>query len=307
MGRARLIAGWRLTAGGCDTHVSGHSRPRRSSSCPDAHGGVSLDGVSKIVSIALVEDVPLGDYVIIHVGYALARIDPEEAERTLALMREAAVPGSAAYGCAMKYVNEYRDGALAAQIAADHRAPRRTRIAAIGSWSSAAAIPTPSRATASRICCRPTSRMIHGPGCPVCVLPMGRIDEHPAWRMRPEVTLCTYADLMRVPASRGASLLKAKAAGADIRMVYSSLDASASPRPSRSRRWCSSPSASRPRRRRRRVAIALAAKQAADEFQRVLQPRADAAGDARDPRSPGRPDERRSRSRASSAPRMSPP
>jgi hydrogenase expression/formation protein HypD len=67
--------------------------------------------------------------------------------------------------------------------------------------------------------------MVHGPGCPVCVLPVGRIDEAIRLAMWPEITLCTYADLMRVPASRGDSLLKAKAAGADIRMIYSSMDA----------------------------------------------------------------------------------
>lgn len=68
-------------------------------------------------------------------------------------------------------------------------------------------------------------QMVHGPGCPVCVLPVGRIDDAIRLAMRPEVTLCTYADLMRVPATNGHSLLKAKAAGADIRMVYSTLDA----------------------------------------------------------------------------------
>ncbi len=54
---------------------------------------VTLGGVSKTVSIALLEDVRLGDYLLIHVGFALTRLDPEEAERTLALMHEAAVPG----------------------------------------------------------------------------------------------------------------------------------------------------------------------------------------------------------------------
>jgi hydrogenase expression/formation protein HypD len=68
-------------------------------------------------------------------------------------------------------------------------------------------------------------RMIHGPGCPVCVLPVGRIDAAIRLAERPEVTLCIYGDLMRVPGSHGNSLLKAKAAGADIRMVYSTLDA----------------------------------------------------------------------------------
>ena len=60
---------------------------------PDNMARVTLSGVSKIVSIALLEDVRLGDYLLIHAGYALARLDPDEAEQTLALMREAAVPG----------------------------------------------------------------------------------------------------------------------------------------------------------------------------------------------------------------------
>lgn len=66
---------------------------------PDDMAGVTLNGVSKIVSIALLEGVRVGDYVLIHVGYALTRLDPDEAERTLAMMREAAVPGlEEAYG-----------------------------------------------------------------------------------------------------------------------------------------------------------------------------------------------------------------
>jgi len=50
---------------------------------------VDLGGVRKDVSLALVEGVEVGDYVIVHVGYALTRLDPEEAEKTLALMAEA--------------------------------------------------------------------------------------------------------------------------------------------------------------------------------------------------------------------------
>ncbi len=60
---------------------------------PDQMARVTLGGVSKRVSIALVEDVRVGDYVLLHVGYALTRLDPDEAERTLEMMREAAVPG----------------------------------------------------------------------------------------------------------------------------------------------------------------------------------------------------------------------
>ena len=65
---------------------------------------------------------------------------------------------------------------------------------------------------------------IHGPGCPVCVLPMSRVDECVELAERPEVIFTTFGDAMRVPGTRK-SLLQAKAEGADIRMVYSPLDA----------------------------------------------------------------------------------
>lgn len=68
-------------------------------------------------------------------------------------------------------------------------------------------------------------RMIHGPGCPVCVLPVTRVDAAIELCMRPEVILCTYGDLMRVPGSEGDSLLKAQARGAKVKMIYSSADA----------------------------------------------------------------------------------
>ncbi len=66
---------------------------------------------------------------------------------------------------------------------------------------------------------------IHGPGCPVCVLPTGRIDNAIQLVEQHDVILCTYADLMRVPGGGRQSLIKAKAAGGDIRMVYSTQDA----------------------------------------------------------------------------------
>jgi hydrogenase expression/formation protein HypD len=65
---------------------------------------------------------------------------------------------------------------------------------------------------------------VHGPGCPVCVLPMGRVDDAVALARDPKVIFTTFGDAMRVPGSRG-SLLQAKAGGADVRMVYSPLDA----------------------------------------------------------------------------------
>lgn len=66
--------------------------------------------------------------------------------------------------------------------------------------------------------------LVHGPGCPVCVLPMGRVDDCIALTERKNVILTTFGDAMRVPGSRG-SLLQARAAGANVQMVYSPLDA----------------------------------------------------------------------------------
>ena len=68
-------------------------------------------------------------------------------------------------------------------------------------------------------------QFVHGPGCPVCVLPISRIDNAIQLAEEHGVILCSYGDMLRVPASGGKSLLKARAAGADIRMVYSNLDA----------------------------------------------------------------------------------
>jgi hydrogenase expression/formation protein HypD len=66
--------------------------------------------------------------------------------------------------------------------------------------------------------------LVHGPGCPVCVIPMGRVDDAIAIAKHDEVTLACFGDMMRVPGSER-SLQEAKAAGADVRVVYSPLDA----------------------------------------------------------------------------------
>src|ERR1700735_2734336 len=70
----------------------------------------------------------------------------------------------------------------------------------------------------------PSIELVHGPGCPVCVIPMGRVDDGIAIARREGVIFTCFGDMMRVPGANG-SLLDAKAAGADIRMVYSPLDA----------------------------------------------------------------------------------
>ncbi len=66
--------------------------------------------------------------------------------------------------------------------------------------------------------------LVHGPGCPVCVIPMGRVDDAIAVAETPGVIFTSFGDMMRVPGSHG-NLLEAKARGADVRFVYSPLDA----------------------------------------------------------------------------------
>lgn len=66
--------------------------------------------------------------------------------------------------------------------------------------------------------------LIHGPGCPVCVLPVGRVDDAVAIATQPDVIFATFGDAVRVPGSTH-SLLQAKANGADVRTVYSPMDA----------------------------------------------------------------------------------
>lgn len=68
-------------------------------------------------------------------------------------------------------------------------------------------------------------KMIHGPGCPVCVLPIPRIDQAIWLSMQADVILCSYADMIRVPGNKQDSLIKAKARGADVRIIYSVRDA----------------------------------------------------------------------------------
>ena len=70
----------------------------------------------------------------------------------------------------------------------------------------------------------PDVSLIHGPGCPVCVTPVGMIDKAVQVALDPRVTFCSFGDMLRVPGSHS-SLLDAKASGADVRIVYSPLDA----------------------------------------------------------------------------------
>lgn len=124
----------------------------------------------------------------------------------------------------MKYIEEFRDAGLAQGLAraiANEADPARTyrfmefcggHTHAIARYGVEDLLPA-------------NVKMIHGPGCPVCVLPVARVDEAVALATQHDVILCTYADLMRVPGSKYESLIKARSKGADVRMVYSTLDA----------------------------------------------------------------------------------
>jgi hydrogenase expression/formation protein HypD len=70
----------------------------------------------------------------------------------------------------------------------------------------------------------PNIELVHGPGCPVCVLPMGRIDDGLSIAEQPDVIFTAFGDMMRVPGTRG-SPLEYKARGMDVRIVYSPTDA----------------------------------------------------------------------------------
>jgi hydrogenase expression/formation protein HypD len=124
----------------------------------------------------------------------------------------------------MKYVDEFRDGELARNISANiarEADPKRAyrlmefcggHTHAISRYGIADLLPS-------------NVRMIHGPGCPVCVLPIGRVDQAIHLAREQGVILCSYADTLRVPASDNLSLMRAKAGGADVRMIYSTQDA----------------------------------------------------------------------------------
>ncbi|EGK70306.1 Hydrogenase expression/formation protein hypD [Methyloversatilis universalis FAM5] len=124
----------------------------------------------------------------------------------------------------MKYIDEFRDGDVARRIAdrlaTEARADRQYSFMefcgghthAISRYGVSELLPA-------------NVRMIHGPGCPVCVLPIGRVDMAIRLALEHDVIVCTYGDTMRVPASDSLSLTKAKARGGDIRMVYSAADA----------------------------------------------------------------------------------
>ena len=120
----------------------------------------------------------------------------------------------------MKYVNEFRDGKKAEQlaklIATEAKPEREYRLMefcgghthTIFRYGIDDLLPS-------------NIKMLHGPGCPVCVLPMKRIDAAIELALSPNNILCSYGDMLRVPGRARMSLQKAKSKGADVRIIYS--------------------------------------------------------------------------------------
>src|ERR671932_429850 len=122
----------------------------------------------------------------------------------------------------MRYVDEYRDRALIGHLAAEVQRLARGRSYKLMEVCGGHTHSIYKHGLQDLL--PPNIELVHGPGCPVCVIPMGRVDDAVAIARTPGVIFTTFGDMMRVPSSTG-SLLDAKATGADVRFVYSPLDA----------------------------------------------------------------------------------
>jgi hydrogenase expression/formation protein HypD len=121
----------------------------------------------------------------------------------------------------MKYIDEYRDSVLARKLVDEiHRVTTKpwALMEVCGGQTHTLVKQGIDEALPAGV------RMIHGPGCPVCVTPLEQIDKALAIAARPDVTFTSYGDMLRVPGST-TDLLSLKARGADVRIVYSPLDA----------------------------------------------------------------------------------
>ncbi|HUB28251.1 MAG TPA: hydrogenase formation protein HypD [Terracidiphilus sp.] len=120
----------------------------------------------------------------------------------------------------MKYLDEYRDGTIAAKLVEEIRRVQ-TRpwviMEVCGGQTHSIVKNGIDRLLPSGI------ELVHGPGCPVCVTPLEMIDKAHAIARRPEVIFCSFGDMLRVPGSNG-DLFTIKSLGGDVRVVYSPID-----------------------------------------------------------------------------------
>ena len=198
---------------------------------------VEVTGVRRTINVGLLDDgeIGVGDWVLIHVGFAMSKIDEEEAAMALSSLRmmgqgyddeldallASRVEARERVG-RMKFVDEYHDPAAARALVA-----RITDLAGDDTFKfmevCGGHTHTIYRHGIEHVL--PSNvELVHGPGCPVCVIPMGRVDDAIAVAETPGVIFTSFGDMMRVPGGHG-NLLEAKARGADVRFVYSPLDA----------------------------------------------------------------------------------
>jgi hydrogenase expression/formation protein HypD len=155
---------------------------------------VDVAGVQREISLALTPEARQEDWVLVHVGFALAVIDQHEARETLAHRLVHEIERLVEPGVPVRIM----------EVCGGHTH-------AIDRHGLADLLP-------------PEVELLHGPSCPVCVVPPGRIDDAVALAERPGITLATFGDVLRAPGKRR-SLLDARASGGDVRIVRSPLDA----------------------------------------------------------------------------------
>ena len=205
---------------------------------------VDFGGIVKEVSLAYVPEATVGDYVLVHVGLRHHRHRRGRGRRASSSISPRSATSRRSWGrgggARMRFVDEYRDRDGRRGARRRHRPRHDPAVDAHGGLRRAR--PTPSSASASTSCCPPDVTLVHGPGCPVCVTPVEIIDKAIAIAGRPGVDLlllrrhAARARHERRPARREGR------AAADVRIVYSPLDALASRARTRDARWSSSPS-----------------------------------------------------------------
>ena len=183
-------------------------------------GEIDFGGVTRKVCLAYVPEAIVGDYAIVHAGFAISIVDEEEAARTLELAREIETQ-LAGRRRVMKFLDEFRDAAVVRTLL------ERIRGTITRPWAimevCGGQTHTIVRYGLDELLPREVT-LVHGPGCPVCVTPIEMIDLAIELSKRPGITLCSFGDMLRVPGST-CDLFDARATGADVRVVYSPLDA----------------------------------------------------------------------------------
>ena len=206
---------------------------------------VDFGGVVKEVCLEYLPDLQVGEYAIVHVGFALQRLDEESARQTSNSSPNSACSGGVRRpvggggggggvgrrpsggrgaprrGAAVKYLDEFQDPELARRLLDDIHATvtRPWALMEVCGGQTHTII----RHGIDQLLPEQVE-LIHGPGCPVCVTPLEVIDKALEIASRPGVIFCSFGDMLRVPGT-GRDLFQVRSEGGDVRVVYSPLDA----------------------------------------------------------------------------------